>query len=273
MPKLICPVCGEVLTEEPRLCRCKNGHSFDRAASGYVNLLIAKQNGKIHGDDKAMVRARRDFLDAGYYEPLRRALCTEILNHADSGKLSLLDAGCGECWYTSEIKRTLEEAGIRADTVGIDISKEALKLGGKRDRSLRLAVASAYRLPVADESCDVITNVFAPFAGEEYLRCLRSGGILLHVSPDERHLWELKEAVYERPYLNDAAPPVQEGLELCREQNLKFRINIEKNSEIKALFMMTPYAHKTSPEDMARLDSMEKLLVEAEFIIRTYKKS
>ena len=272
MPKFICPVCGKTLTEGPGLYRCENGHSFDRAASGYVNLLIARQNGKIHGDDKVMVRARRDFLDAGYYEPLRRALCAEILSHADGKSMSLLDAGCGECWYTSEIKKALEKSGIKADIAGIDISKEALKLGGKRDRSLRLAVASAYRLPVENDSCDVITNVFAPFAGKEYLRCLRAGGVLLHVSPDERHLWELKKAVYEKPYLNDAAAPEQDGLELCREKSLKFRINMGKNSEIKSLFMMTPYAHKTSPQDIGRLDGIEQLSVEAEFIIRTYKK-
>ena len=35
---------------------------------------------------------------------------------------------------------------------------------------------------------------------------------------------------------------------------------------------MTPYAHKTSPADAARLDALEKLDVAAAFIVRTYQK-
>ena len=166
----------------------------------------------------------------------------------------------------------MNSKGILTDFVGIDISKDALKMGDKRGKNLKLAVASAYRLPVGDESCDIIINVFAPFAGEEYRRCLKKGGALIHVSPDERHLWELKEAVYEKPYLNDALPPEQEGLKLSEEKQLRYRMNIENNEHIKALFMMTPYAHKTSPSDIARLDKLESLKVGAEFVIRVYKK-
>ena len=163
--------------------------------------------------------------------------------------------------------------GKLSEIVGIDISKDALKMGDKRGEKLKLAVASAYRLPVGDESCDVILNVFAPFAGEEYLRCLKKGGVLIHVSPNAGHLWELKKAVYVKPYLNDALPPKQDGLELNEEKSLNYRIEIDNNSDIKALFMMTPYAHKTSPEDIARLDRLESLEVGVEFVIRVYKKA
>ena len=145
-------------------------------------------------------------------------------------------------------------------------------MGDRRGKNLKLAVASAYRLPVGEESCDVILNVFAPFAGEEYSRCLKKGGVLIHVSPDEGHLWELKQAVYEKPYLTDALPPKQEGLEITEEKQLRYRINIENNKDIKALFLMTPYAHKTSPQDMARLEKLQKLDVAVEFVIRVYKK-
>ena len=272
MPELLCPVCGEKLIQEEKRYFCSKGHSFDRAAGGYVNLLISKQSGGQHGDDRAMVRARRDFLDGGYYEPLREKLCGRVLEYAPEKKADILDAGCGECWYTSAVEAALLKRGTEPDIVGIDISKDALKIGDKRGKNLRLAVASAYRLPVGDGSCDIVMNVFAPFAGEEYRRVLKKGGILLHVSPDERHLWELKEAVYEKPYLNDAAPPAQEGLELISEESLKYRFTVDSNRDILALFMMTPYAHKTSPEDAARLEGLESADVAAEFIIRTYKK-
>lgn len=272
MPQILCPVCGGVLTQNEKSYTCPEGHSFDRAKSGYVNLLISHQSGSQHGDDKEMVRSRRDFLEGGYYEPLRQEICKTVLEKSTGDTVSLLDSGCGECWYTAEVEKTLLDAGKNPDIVGIDISKDALKMGDKRGKNLSLAVASAYRLPVGDESCDIILNVFAPFAGEEYRRCLKKGGYLIHVSPDEGHLWELKKAVYEKPYLNDALPPQQEGLELSEEKELKYRISIKNPAHIKALFMMTPYAHKTSPKDIARLDELNALDVAVEFVIRLYKK-
>lgn len=47
---------------------CSNRHSFDQARSGYVNLLpVNQKRTKQPGDNKQMVHARTQFLDAGYY--------------------------------------------------------------------------------------------------------------------------------------------------------------------------------------------------------------
>ena len=68
MISFICPVCKNELSEEEKLYRCENGHCFDKSKFGYVNLLQSqKSSAKRHGDDRLMVRARRDFLDSGYY--------------------------------------------------------------------------------------------------------------------------------------------------------------------------------------------------------------
>ena len=64
---LCCPVCGGALEKRAGAYRCQKNHSFDIAKSGYVNLLLNSSQGH-HGDDKLMVRARRDFLDKGYYD-------------------------------------------------------------------------------------------------------------------------------------------------------------------------------------------------------------
>ena len=70
-----CPLCGGPLSEVPAGLRCPRGHSFDRAKEGYVNLLpVGQKHSKAPGDDKAMVAARRAFLDGGWYAPLRQAL-------------------------------------------------------------------------------------------------------------------------------------------------------------------------------------------------------
>lgn len=272
MPELLCPVCGQTLERMEKNDFCPAGHSFDRAKSGYVNLLISHQSGAQHGDDKAMVRARRAFLEKGYYAPLQKALCDAVRCCAPERETHLLDAGCGECYYTAAVERALVESGRVPSIVGVDISKDALRFGDKRGSGLRLAVASVYHLPVADASCDVVLNVFAPFSGAEYRRVLKPGGVLVHVSPGEGHLWELKRAVYEKPYRNDAAAPQQEGLALADERMIHYPMHLIAHEDVVNLFWMTPYAHKTSPADAARLDDIAALDVAAEFVLRIYRK-
>lgn len=67
MVNLRCPVCAGALKKRAGAYLCPKNHSFDIAKSGYVNLLLNSSQGH-HGDDKLMVRARRDFLDKGYYD-------------------------------------------------------------------------------------------------------------------------------------------------------------------------------------------------------------
>jgi len=74
---LICPVrdCGEPLERRGRSLVCPRGHSFDLARSGYANLLQPQdRRSKRPGDAPEAVEARRRLLDAGYGEPLLRAI-------------------------------------------------------------------------------------------------------------------------------------------------------------------------------------------------------
>ena len=108
---LICPNCGLELTRHNNTMRCEKGHSFDIAAAGYCNLLTGSKPGDFIGDSKEMVAARRRFLDTGAYEPLRSALCKTVLKYAPEGAVSVLDAGCGEGYYTAAVLAALLEAG------------------------------------------------------------------------------------------------------------------------------------------------------------------
>ena len=76
MSGFICPVCGGRLADCGTLLRCEGNHCFDKSKFGYVNLLLSQSSGaKRHGDDRVMVRSRRDFLNAGYYSFLRDEVC------------------------------------------------------------------------------------------------------------------------------------------------------------------------------------------------------
>lgn len=272
MPRLCCPVCGGELIKNERSYRCEKGHSYDVAKQNYVNLLMSnKSSSKRHGDDKLMVKARKDFLEKDYYLFLRDEICRLACEHCAEGSVDFLDVGCGEGWYSSAVKDALEErGGCRA--LGVDISKEALMAAGKRDKSVTWAVGSVNALPAADESCDLILNVFAPHDDREFARVLRPGGIVIKVMPLETHLWGLKKAVYDKPYLNGPADYAPEGFEkVCRSEKREM-LSIDNNEDIQRLFMMTPYYYKTGREDQAKLASLESLKTEADFAICVLRK-
>lgn len=269
----ICPVCRDELFEEEKLYRCEKGHCFDKSKFGYVNLLQSqKSSAKRHGDDRMMVRARRDFLDCGYYGFLREALCDECDGFLGSDS-AIIDAGCGECWYSSGIKQKLAENGKNAAVFGVDISKDALEFASKRKSGILSAVASVFDLPFADESADMLLNVFSPEADKEYLRVLKKGGIMIRVIPLEKHLFELKAAIYDNPYLNEIPDAGVEGFEFVKATKLSRTIELSSNEDIQNLFKMTPYYYKTGKDDQSKINNLNSLKTQTEFEIRIYRKA
>ena len=271
MSVLRCPVCGKELIKLEKVWTCENRHSFDIAKQGYVNLLIHGGSGKRHGDDRRMVLARRDFLDRGHYDPLSELISALCCKYAGDEVL-LLDAGCGEGKYTCDALNALRSAGKPADAVGVDISKDALIGAAKRDKSLTLAVASSAALPLMDESADILLNIFSPFAKEEFRRVLKPGGVLIRAWPLEKHLWELKTLIYDRPYPNPPADPGCEGFTLLETRELRYSIHLASPEEIQSLFEMTPYYYKTGREDQQKAANAKELTVTLEFGVGVYRK-
>lgn len=272
MPELMCPVCGQPLTLEGKTYRCEKGHCFDCAKSGYVNLLPPAPGGKRHGDDKLMVKARTDFLDKGYYDPLARAVacCVEDchVNH-----LHIVDAGCGEGKYTVDVLNHLAACGKTADIVGIDISKEALICAARRSKELKLCVASTAHMPLADGCADVVLNIFSPMMAGEFARVLKPAGRLICVVPLEKHLWELKRLIYDTPYENPAPTVELNRFTLIERQDLRYEIELDSGENIANLFKMTPYYYKTGAEDQKKAETASHLKTAVEFGVLVYGKA
>ena len=268
----ICPVCGGMLENTGKSYICGKHHSFDIARSGYVNLLLSKHAGKaVHGDNKLMVQARRDFLDKGYYAPLCEAVCEETLKYAQNGSV-VLDAGCGEGYYTSAARAGFDRSDIAVKMYGVDISKVAVEYAAKRDKSVKFAAASVFHLPVASSSCDLLITMFAPYCGEEYLRVLKSGGIMIMAIPSENHLWELKQAIYDTPYKNEVKPYELDGFGHIGARRVSFTMKLRDSTDIRSLFSMTPYYYKTGRIEQERLEALSELTVQADFEVLTYRK-
>ena len=272
MINFVCPVCKKELGEEEKLYRCENGHCFDKSKFGYVNLLQSqKSSAKRHGDDRMMVRARRDFLDSDCYGFLRNFLCEICEKYLPDGG-DFLDAGCGECWYSTGLKQYYAEIGKEIFVSGVDISKDALEFASKRKSGIPLAVASLFDLPFQDESFDAVLNIFSPDADAEFHRVLKTGGYLIKIIPLENHLLGLKSAIYDKPYLNDV-PDTEIKDFFCAETNqVKMNLFLDTNETIQNLFKMTPYYYKTGIEDQQKISNLEFLETQAEFEIRVYRK-
>lgn len=261
---LICPVCSQRLSVSGKTYTCQAKHSFDIAKSGYVNLLLSKHAGKtVHGDNRLMVQARRDFLEKGYYSPLRDALCEKICDGI------ILDAGCGEGYYTAAISDALNNSEI----YGIDISKTAVEFAAKRKKNITLATASVFHIPVADSSCDSLVTIFSPYCSNEFQRVLKRGGAMFMAIPSEMHLWELKKAVYDTPYKNEVKPYELEGFELDAKKRITYRFQLDNQQDIQSLFSMTPYYYRTGKIQQERLAALDSLEVTADFELLTYRRT
>lgn len=265
MSIFICPLCSEKISISGKSYICPKNHCFDIAKSGYVNLLNAK-HGAVHGDNKFMLRARRDFLEKDYYSPLCDAVCRTVSEYVKDDSI-LLDAGCGEGYYTSAVK-----AKTSIEIYGLDISKDAVEMAAKRKSGINFAVASVFHIPVQSESCDILLTMFAPYCKEEYLRVLKKDGYMIMAIPSENHLWELKKAVYDTPYKNEVKPYELDGFSHIKTEHINFTMKINNKIDIQSLFSMTPYYYRTGKSEQERLNHLEYLETQADFEILTYRK-
>ena len=101
-----CPLCHEPLSLTGRSFTCSNGHSFDQAKEGYVNLLrLNRKHSADPGDNKAMLDSRRHFLQQDFYAPLAAGLAQTIRQTFPdpSQPLTVLDAD-GNAFPTDKTK-------------------------------------------------------------------------------------------------------------------------------------------------------------------------
>jgi len=269
----MCPVCGKMLFKNDALSlQCENHHNFDRARRGAVYLLPPnRKNAGNSGDNPEMVQARRQFLQKGYYSHLLDTLC-QALDAYFPENGTLLDAGCGEGYYTKGMRMHLEKQGVSANFYGVDISKTASNYASRADSLINYAVASVFHLPVLNDSCDMVVSIFAPYCGEEFQRVLRQDGFFVMAIPSAKHLWELKQAVYDKPYENQVKDYSLDGFQFVKKYECQKYISLDNYEDIQALFEMTPYAYRTSPKEKERLFALNTLVTETAFEVLVYQK-
>lgn len=252
--------------------RCDQGHSYDIAREGYVNLLLANQKASASpGDTKAMAASRRAFLDKGYYLPLSDRINCLVCGDRrgnEAADAAILDAGCGEGYYLHQL---MEALPFPSDGYGLDISKEAVRLGASRYKDACFLVGSIHQpLLFATSSLDVVLNVFAPRNPAEFARVLRPGGLALVVIPAEGHLAALHDALCLPRIDGDkerrAVADFEGSLVPSHAETIRYR-RVLPPEDVLHLIRMTPTFWHLSDEARAALNGLPGLDIEFAFTL------
>ena len=267
MIQLICPLCGQVLQKQERAWVCPQGHSFDIARQGYVNLLpVQQKHSKNPGDTKEQVASRRAFLEGGFYAPIRQSLVDAAREFGAEGPI--LDAGCGEGYYSSHLSQAMQ-----AELLDLDISKEAVRYAAGRYKDALWVCGTAAHLPVADGSCGLVTSLFALTLPEEFHRVLKENGLYFQVLAAQDHLLGLKGIIYDQLNFKekDTIPDLP-GFERLESIPVRFDFTVE-GDQIQNLFSMTPHVFRIGKEGAERLRKTEILTDTASCVLNVFRVS
>lgn len=191
---LACSVrdCAQPLTLDARTARCPRGHAFDRAKSGYWNLLQPQDRRSLAaGDAKESVEARARLFARG----VGSALIAELVRLAATLSLRpsdvVLELGSG----SGDILAAVAQA-TSATALGLDLSPFAAEHAAKRSPTLTWLVANAdRRLPLRDHSIALALSIHGRRNPAEVARVLAPGAHALYAIPAADDLAELRAAL------------------------------------------------------------------------------
>lgn len=266
---LICPHCGESLLRVERAFRCPQGHSFDCARAGYVNLL--RRTTKLPSDTKGMLLARRRFLARGFYAPLAEAIGATVgdwLSERGVASGALLDAGCGEGYYTRWVAHALaarnwagdanDEQSPRWRLYGLDLSRDGIDLAARQSPTIDAKTARMVQvewvvgnikdqLPFADASLNVIINCFSPHNAVAFAQALCPGGLLLVIIPFPDHLETARSALgllaIEREKQAHLTQQLADAFTLAKSTTLSYPLTLDADAQ-RDLRQMAPSAQR-----------------------------
>ncbi len=237
--------------------------------------------GTVHSKYNAeMFLSRKIISGHGFFDPLIEALHAVIPSGIDKtpGNTNfMLDAGCGEGSIISRLlKKSLQEINYPVQGVGIDISKEGIRLAARDYENCIWLVGDITDMPFMPNQYDVILNILSPSNYKEFKRILKDDGILIKVLPGENYLAEIREMLFadteKAAYSNkDTLRLFNENVSSMTNQNISYTIRID-NGIIPHVVRMTPLTWKVKPEDIKKVNIKQLRNVSVEFTILVGKK-
>ncbi len=253
---------------------CEQGHCFDVARQGYVNLLpVQHKKSKQPGDSKAMVEARHQFLSTGVYAPIAQAVWQALQPWLPEDNVQVLDAGCGEGYYLDALSKQL--AGRTSVLVGLDIAKPAIHKAAVLYKQAQWIVGSNRHLPLVDACLDAVVCMFGFASFDVFARVLKPGGVVIMVDPAERHLIELRQLIYpdikEKPVV-DVSTWEQHGLSSVSESFVCYEHKGLSSEQLQNLSLMTPHFFRAPPGAREKISQLASLDITINTSIRVLQK-
>jgi 23S rRNA (guanine745-N1)-methyltransferase len=258
---------------------CPNAHAFDRARSGYLNLLLSNRKQSAEpGDSPAMMQSRRAFLQGGFYDRMADAADAAVVEAlAGRAGARVADLGCGEGFFTARLRRALDAAGLSpCDCYGVDISRPGVRMATSYDRAITWVVASLHRSPFLPRSIDVALSIFAPIDAADVRRIVADDGALVTVTPGPDHLDALRHVIYTsvKPHPQTPAPLSGDTLFVqARSTRVRYPIVIDTRERIMNLLAMTPYYWNISRATSARVEALSRLELTVDAYVSVFRPS
>lgn len=244
---LACPLDNQPLLLTNNAYCCISGHCFDISKHGYINLLpVQLKKSKQPGDNKEMVLARHKFLSSGIYRPIATELCLLINDETKiKQEFSLIDAGCGEGYYTSIIKEYIKQQTPEKNIslFGFDISKNAIQTASKQHKEILWTVATNNKIPALNNSTDILTSLFGFPVLSEFHRILKQNGLLIVASSGTNHLIELRKRIYATVKQKEVSPISSPLFHLEKTVLLQKTLPISSEN-LDSLLKMTPHFYR-----------------------------
>jgi SAM-dependent methyltransferase len=232
---LECPKCRGIFSVEGRSLKCQSGHTYDFSKKGTVNFVLG------YGEEnysREMLEARRKLMRLGLFRGILDSIAAAVIESGIPDPV-ILDAGCGEGTGLEYLYGKLEENGVRARLVGIDISSGGITIAGRTEKDILFFVADLGSLPFGDRSFDFVINMFTPASYREFRRVLKPHGKVLKVVPEREHLIELRNAFGLKEYSNeDIVAHMAENMSVVRREKTMSVFDAEGHGE--ELLLMTP---------------------------------
>lgn len=252
---LRCPVCGTAFSHSDASLRCGNGHTFDLSRKGYVNFV---PNASPSRYGEALFQARRRILEGGFYDAVLCAIRDAMPD--DPGVV--LDAGCGDGTFTKALQGQT--------TLGIDLSKDAIRLAARGGGPILWTVGDLTRLPLKDASADVILNLFSPAHYAEFLRVLKPDGLLLKLVPGSGYLREIRALMGDR-LRNETYSNEDVVSRLSERFRIKKGVRITNTypltpEQAEDFVVMTPLTFRTAPETLD-VGALTEITIDVELLI------
>jgi 23S rRNA (guanine745-N1)-methyltransferase len=136
--------------------------------------------------------------------------------------------------------------------VGIDISKEGIRIASREYPGLIWCVADLVQSPFIDKQFDVILSIFSPSNYSEFARMLHDGGLLIKIVPGRDYLKELRTVFYNQTdrqvYSNEQVVTYfSKHFNLVDARQIQYSKSLDP-TDLQNLIHMTPLSWGTTEE-------------------------